>query len=267
MNSNVYTKRVKVTPDIAAEMLERNTMNRNISLKHVKNLAHAMTCGNWAENGETIAIAEDGTLLDGQHRLWAVIESGLPIVFLVAYNVKKCVMPTINQGKIRYLSDVLNIKGSPRWRTAAAITKLAWIYDNFDSELHPASCKSSVQNIVLENYYDQNKALIEHVTETVSGGKHHFVMSSMGLAYLLFMRAHPRKAEEFITMLKTGENLHTQHPVMALRMKLISNLMNKQKLSVRETLAYYIKAWNAYVKGKNLSIFRWNNTLPLPEVK
>lgn len=267
MNSNVYTKRVKITPDIVAKMLESNTMNRNISMKHVKNLAHAMTCGNWAENGETIAFAKDGTLLDGQHRLWAVIESGLPIVFLVAYNVKKNVMPTINQGKVRHLADVLNIKGSPRWRTAAAITKLAWIYDHFDSELPPASCKSSIQNVVLEHYYDQNKALIEHVTELVSSSKHHFVMSHMGLAYLLFMRAHSHKAEEFITMLKTGENLHAKHPVMTLRMKLINNLMNKQKLSVRETLAYYIKAWNAFIKGKNLSAFRWNNTLPIPEVK
>ena len=154
-----------------------------------------------------------------------------------------------------------------RWRTAAAITKLAWIYDHFDVELHPASCKRSFQNTVLEHYYDQNTTLIEHVAETVSADRHHFVMSSMGLAYLLFMRSHPRKAGEFIAMLKTGENLHAKHPVMVLRSKLISNLMNKQKLTVRETLAYYIKAWNAYVKGKNLSVLRWNNTQPIPEVK
>jgi hypothetical protein len=267
MSSNVYTKRVKITPDIAAEMLENNTMNRNVSMTHVKNLAHAMGCGNWAENGETITIAEDGTLLDGQHRLWAVIESGLPIVFQVAYNVKKSVMPTIGQGITRHFYHVLKIKGSPRWRTAAAITKLAWIYDYFDSELNSASCRNSIQNTVLDNYYDQNEALIEHIAEVVASRKHHFVTSHMGLAYLLFMRTHPRKAEEFITMLKTGENLHAKHPIMALRMKLISNLMNKQKLSVRETLAYYIKAWNAYIKGKELSIFRWNNTLPLPEAK
>ena len=50
-------------------------------------------------------------------------------------------------------------------------------------------------------------------------------------------------------------------------MKLFDNVMSRNKLTARETLAYYIKAWNAFLKGKDLSVFRWNNTEPLPEVR
>ena len=54
---------------------------------------------------------------------------------------------------------------------------------------------------------------------------------------------------------------------MTLRTKLIDNLMSKHKLTVRETVAFYTKAWNAFLKGKDISVFRWNNTEKLPEVK
>ena len=54
---------------------------------------------------------------------------------------------------------------------------------------------------------------------------------------------------------------------MTLRSKLIDNRISKNKLTVRETLAFYIKAWNAFLKDRDLSVFRWNNSEELPEVK
>lgn len=85
----VVAKLVDVNPDMAAEMLEHNTMNRNISQLNVKRYAQAMQSGEWEQNGQTITIAEDGTILDGQHRLWSIIESGMTITFLIVYNVRK----------------------------------------------------------------------------------------------------------------------------------------------------------------------------------
>ena len=85
----IIAKLVSVTPDYAATLLEKNTTNRNISQITVKRYAQAMASGEWMQNGQTITIAEDGTILDGQHRLWAVIESGITITFLIVFNVKK----------------------------------------------------------------------------------------------------------------------------------------------------------------------------------
>ena len=263
----VTAKIVDVTPDMAAEMLEHNTMNRNISQLTVKRYAQAMASGEWEQNGQTITLASDGTVLDGQHRLWAVIESGITIPFLIVHNVRKEAIGTIDSGIVRTFRHLLKIKGSEHPTTAAALTKFAWVYDNYDTEMNIISCNIGLRNPVLECYYDENRELIEHAAAVADCGNHHFTKSHLAFCFYLFLRKNPMKAGEFIGMLKTGEKLYTKHPIMTLRMKLIDNLMSKNKFTVRETLAYYVKAWNAFLKGKELSVFRWNNTEPVPEVK
>jgi len=263
----VTAKLVEVTPNMAAEMLKHNNMNRNISQLNVKRYAQAMQSGEWEQNGQTITVAADGTILDGQHRLWAVIESGVTITFLIVYNVRKEAIATIDSGIVRTFRHLLQIKGSKHPATAAAVTKFAWIFDNFDSEMNEGSGKITLRNPVLECYYDENRELIERAAVMAETGCHHFTKSHMGFGFLLFLRKNPARAEEFAGMLKSGQNLYTGHPVMTLRAKLIDNLMSKHKLTVRETAAFYIKAWNAFLWGKDISVFRWNNTQKLPEVK
>ena len=270
MNSNtkkIVAKIVEVTPEIAASMLEKNTMNRNISTLTVKRYAHAMLSDEWEMNGETIIVATDGTILDGQHRLLAVIESGKTVTFLIVYNVKKDSIATVDSGISRSFRHVLQIKGSKHATTAASLTKIAWIYDNYDSELKDSSGKIVLRNTVLEAYYDENRDRIEQAATVADTGAHHFVKSHMAFCYYLFLRKNPAKADEFINQIKTGAYITTKHPAMTLRLRLYDNVTRRNKLSLRETVALYIKAWNAFIKGNDLSVFRWNSTEPLPEVK
>ena len=123
----IITKTLDITPDMAAQMLERNTMNRNISQLNVTRYANDMASGAWEQNGETIKIAEDGTILDGQHRLWAIIESGVTVTMIVVYNVRKEAVGSIDSGVTRLFHHLLKIKGSQHPTTAAMITKFAWI--------------------------------------------------------------------------------------------------------------------------------------------
>ena len=262
----VTSKTELVTPEIAAAMLERNDMNRSVSTLQVERYAQAMAAGEWRENGQTITCAEDGMLLDGQHRLQAVIKSGVPIRFLIVRNVPKQAMSTIDTGSVRTLAHVLGIKGVVNPRYAASITRLLYVHDIADGEMRLGNCKESQRNALLEGFYDSNKAIIDRAA-AVAGGKHHFVISHLGLCYVLFARKSPCKADEFFILLKTGENLTTGHPVLSLRTKLIDNRLQRQKFTVRETVAFYIKAWNAFVKGKTLSNFRWSSSEPLPEIR
>ena len=75
---------VLVTPELAAEWLAtRNTHNRKIRTQRVALLAEDMTRGSWVFDAMPLRFATDDTLLDGQHRLAAVVRSGLPQHFLV----------------------------------------------------------------------------------------------------------------------------------------------------------------------------------------
>ena len=79
------TKRIKVTPSMATEMLRTNPKCEDLDEKHIQKYAGKMDSGRWKWNGAPLVFAKDGTLLKGRHRLWGVFEAGIPVEFLVAY--------------------------------------------------------------------------------------------------------------------------------------------------------------------------------------
>ena len=68
-----------------------------------------MARGKWRLTHVGIAFAPDGTLIDGQHRLWAICESGVPVEMFVWRNVDPDSMMAIDCGKTRSMADILNI--------------------------------------------------------------------------------------------------------------------------------------------------------------
>ena len=69
------TEVVLVTPLLAKKWLERNTDNRDIRPSVVTGLAESITRGEWVLSHQGIAFAKSGRLLDGQHRLLAIVEA------------------------------------------------------------------------------------------------------------------------------------------------------------------------------------------------
>lgn len=102
-----------ITPEIAKAMLDANIGNRKINKAQVEMLAGAMERGEWRLTHQGIAFYEDGTLADGQHRLQAIIESGVTASFMVARGLPKeeqSVM-ALDAGKLRTFKDACSISG------------------------------------------------------------------------------------------------------------------------------------------------------------
>ena len=78
--------------------------------------------------------------------------------------------------------------------------------------------------------------------------------------------AYRYKLKAFFDTLKTGSDIGMKHPIMTLRNRLFENRLGVRSLSVQETLAAYIRVWNAYVRGNDLTVIRWNASEPIPEV-
>ena len=77
-----------ITPKLAEEYLTRNTNNyRKINHAYVKNYAEDMKEGKWEETAEPISFSPSGVLLNGQHRLAAIIKSGVSVNMVVARDV------------------------------------------------------------------------------------------------------------------------------------------------------------------------------------
>lgn len=75
-NSEFMIEQVQMTPGLAKKMLASNADNqRNLRMSKVEQYVRDMLAGHWPITGETIKVATDGALIDGQHRLTAVLHA------------------------------------------------------------------------------------------------------------------------------------------------------------------------------------------------
>ena len=104
----------KINPKVAKEYLKKNVNNprgtNSLNRAHVKQLADDMKAGLWQLNGEAIVFDEDGYLKNGQHRLAAVILSGVTIETVVLRGVSRDVDIYDDQLK-RTINQMLKVKG------------------------------------------------------------------------------------------------------------------------------------------------------------
>lgn len=99
-----------ITPDMAARYLEHNLVNRRINELKVNAYAHDMKNGAWQLNGEAIRFDSDGRLIDGQHRLKAIIKSGKQIPIVVMRDIANNVT-IYDRGRPRNVTDSLIMGG------------------------------------------------------------------------------------------------------------------------------------------------------------
>jgi hypothetical protein len=107
-------KIVIFTPDIARQLLEHNTHNRRPNMGVVRRYCNEMTNGQWLFCGDTIRCDWNGTLLDGQQRLMAIVATGLSQRFVLVEGLDPDAMWVIDRGRKR--------TSVTRWRLRAFST-------------------------------------------------------------------------------------------------------------------------------------------------
>lgn len=112
-SSGVTVRHWLVTPEIAAEWLKLNGNNRRVDGRRVAFLAQQILDGNWALTHQGIAFWDDGTLADGQHRLMAIVKSGVAVKMLVTRGIAKPAIHAIDIVRPRSTQNVLHFLGMP----------------------------------------------------------------------------------------------------------------------------------------------------------
>jgi len=100
-----------ITPELAQRLLEANTRNRSLNKAAVARYANMMTRNEWRIGSDAICVGTDGTLLNGQHRLNAVILSGIPQTFLFRADVDAEDLKAMDQGNKRIGADIATLLG------------------------------------------------------------------------------------------------------------------------------------------------------------
>lgn len=101
--------KMKVTPEMATKWLENNGSNRPLRKSLVDYIVKEFAQGKWSLTHQGIAIAKNGVLLDGQHRLYAIVQSGLTVEMWVATDVPfdSALNFPVDNGQKRTISDVM----------------------------------------------------------------------------------------------------------------------------------------------------------------
>ena len=99
------TVTMAVTPQQAEAWLKGNTLNRDLRAAAVKKYARAMAAGQWELTPDGISFSPSGRILQGQHRLHAIVKSGCTVMMRVTYNVPESAYAKLDTGVIRNLQD------------------------------------------------------------------------------------------------------------------------------------------------------------------
>lgn len=257
------TALVTITPEMATEYLANNPRNRPIKPGHLAFLCNELRHGRWKVNGDRIRIDKNGCLLDGQHRLTAVCVTGISIQTEIVFNLDPDVFDTIDSGAKRSPGDTLTIAGEKDGRNLAAAVCVADDLLNGGCGAFGRSSKTS--NAEILEMLERHSAIRASMPWRESLKRFAPPAVSVALHYLFSLR-DKQKADEFFNCISTGIGLDGGHPALLLRDRLSVNERAKGKLSRRYIIALFIKAWNAFIAGRQLKTLYFREEGSCPEV-
>lgn len=243
---------VTITPAMARDWLDHNTRNRKLRWPLIDAIARDMADGKWILNGETIKIAADGTIIDGQHRLSAVIKAGVTVQSFVIRGLPMEVQDTVDTGAVRKLADQLALRGEKDTNVLGSVTRWAFLWEQGQRSKTGGQfrCTHSEALAFFEAHPELRDAAI---FATRARRQFSPIRASVyGTAWWLFTTISKERAGEFLEQVTKGENIGAGHPAHTLRARFLSASRIDERLTEFEQLALLIIAWNASREARDI---------------
>jgi hypothetical protein len=249
---------VAVTPEVAQAYLESMRVNRPLSTANLKKIQVDMKEGRWHEDGGPLRFDKQGAMIDGQHRMWAIVETEMTFNFLVIRGVDFAAMATMDTGKSRSVSDIIGLYDpmAKDLTNLAACTTIAYRWE--------AGIRgTSLRNFALSNdevlvFYDENKLALgeaARIGKKVSRHVQGATTQGFSLCAWVFERIDHEDAAFFWERLMDGVGLDEDSPIRALRELFLREARSSRpKMRSELAAAFTIKAWNAYREGRAMKV-------------
>ncbi len=269
---------VDVSPPLAEKWLERNRGNRKVREDRVDRYAEQMRDGEWMVSPDAIAFSYTGKLINGQHRLKAImqLDRGESVECLVASGLDPDAFKIADVGVKRTGADVLRIEGFKSAEEMAAVSRLLalWHQDRLE-ELHRYE---NVRNSVIVDIASASRERLTETIEKVGADKKALnglmPRSLMAFAYFAYKPTFPERAEFFLNGFMHEKNYPNidweeayeegvKNPIKILRDKM---RLNYKELSRKAKLALLVKAMNAYCLERPMKQLRWRSNESFPEL-
>jgi hypothetical protein len=250
----------------------RTGRNRPVRWPDADRYSRDMSNGAWqGRNGETVKIAYDWTVPDGQHRLDGCIKAATPIETYIVFGVRPEWQDTMDRGIPRKIQDTLHLRGEKYANNLASIGMWSWRWvRGARSKTGYGFPKPSEPELIAWIEADQRvRAATEWGVRAYDTWKR-IRVSVWGMAWLICHGEDHLAAEVFLTQVMTGENLPGGSPALVLRDKLLTlrepmrsggQLLPAPKLSEHQELYLVLKAWRMFLADEKAT----PRTLKLPD--
>ena len=279
MKTNQITVEAEtIGPATAKVYLTKAAPNRSINKRNVDRLAKAMASGAWRVTHQGIAFDENGQLIDGQHRLAAIVQSGKTIKLLVSRYSADAPMSVLDSGSSRSVSDRVQIAGiiPEHAATTVAIINAMLIAETGGYR------KEALQPHEIEKLYDQEQSAIRF-TMTAFGTRQSRQWNAIVRgAFAYCAEFAPREMAELATMIREKTGYKKGTAAQAFVIALSEDKLHVQGSAMRlDTMAKCLWLIRAHIEGKPIerlkttaSIFGWaarqrqsKNRLMMPLIK
>lgn len=237
--------------------------NRPLRPNLIDKYANDLIAGKWPPNGATVVFHGD-RLLDGQHRLHAILKTGISATLLIVRGVSADAMPTIDTGLSRTPGDTVraalpDIVGG-YYNAVAAAARIVHGYLNYgDVRTSPERQPTRSQ---LVHTVESHQGIVDSVKSLRTQP---WLRPKVTAAwhYLCGIQ-HKAQRERFFNDLIEGVNLSADRPVRLLRERMLAERSNRAKVDTRVLSAYIVKAWTAELSGRQLRLLRLRDDEPFP---
>jgi len=258
---------VDITPELAYEWLtgaEYAGPNRHLSKEVVAVYARSMSNRAWMETGESIKFSKSGRLLDGQHRLNAVVEAGITVRSYVTYGIPDAAQDVMDTGRRRRAADVLAIHGKRNTSIVSGAARLLISLDRTGTIPQGGNRMGGATNDEIRAYVDAHPEL-EALSDGLYRGQIPVTPSVYLAALVLVARVDGDDASKFDAALRSGAALLRGDPILTMRERLSLARAKREKLSSYVMLSALLRTWNAWRAGQQWSKCQlYSDGLPIP---
>ena len=263
------TKVETISPNTAMMYLKDAGKNRKLSEKKVQDYAKQMTDGEWVLNGEPIIFGKSGNLIDGQHRLRAVIYANATVQMLVVRGVNDEYFDSIDSGKSRTLFDVFSCNNVANASIVSAVVKkYNIICSNHKSCFFRDYSKLTPCRKVLLETYNHRAEVFDYAATfgaNLYAKKRLASPANIGAiyAYLMLVKEHEQeKIEEFFLFLfgnKEAAAIPAYSAALEVRNRIISAALSGKKFEPKTLQNMFAVAWNSFIEGKEVKKLHVSN--------
>lgn len=242
-----------ITPQKAQEYLAMNKNNRKLMSRVVDSYAQDLKDGKWIIGTSTICFDINGNLIDGQHRLSAIIKAGISVRMEVKRNLSEDAFKAMDIGKVRQPKDMFNIAGVSNYQNLSGVIRATL---QFEQESFVRNTKRmsnpelwEIYNMMPDKYDEACKIGCTYYSQFKD-----ISVSFWGAMYLHLTLTKKHSSEKVLRFFdELSDKISTENDTLRLFRKKLRNMRELSDSVSRSPvfLTLLIRTWNAWVTNNN----------------